>query len=114
MTWTSDDIQRELNLLRFELSQAKNRPGWKYPPISVGSLEPAIVSTEIPDASAGDGTVVTGGKAKLLTKDDNTQGDEVDVKNRTHARVPVNTVIYITRVRGDYELLTVNCLPAGP
>ncbi len=93
-------------------SELRKRDQWAAGGLAGGAI-PAIVSVEIPDASAGDGTVVTGGKAKLLSDDTKTQGDEVDVKNRTHARVPVNIVIYIVQVRGEYELLTVNCEPAA-
>lgn len=95
------------------LQRNQNRRRVDPAPPAMGVL-PAIVTTEIPDASAGDGTLVTGGEVAILTGDDNTQGDVVPCGNRTHAKVPVNTVIYVTKVRGAYELLTVNCEPAGP
>ena len=118
---TREDLDTLVKELRYELTQAKHRRGWKYPPISSGiPVHPAIVTVEIPPA-AGDGSFVFGGKAKLITDNLGTQAaEEINVWNKYQARIPVDVVIDVDKLPGtfdlleDYQLIAADCDPAGP
>lgn len=114
---TIEDLQRQLDELRYELPQAQNRLGWKYGPQGAGDpQEPGYVETEIPPAD-GTGAAVSGGRVYRLTHDDTgaaTQGEVVDVWNIFQARIPIDVTVWIEQFRGKWYLVSADCDPAGP